>query len=152
MISTKIITSQKKRINKTMAVQQTYQRSNVFRDFDLSFNKHPLTGDLGVKTDINSINQSLKNLINTNFYDRLFQPEIGCNIRALLFAQADPITVSDLRQAITDTITNHEPRVDLLSIVIEDQSDLNTYLVQIIYRVNFRDEPVSLNVILERLR
>ena len=135
-----------------MAIQQTFQRSNVFRDFDLSFNKHPLTKDLSVKTDVNAINQSIKSLISTNFYERLFQPNIGCNIRGLLFEQADAITIADLRQAITDTITNHEPRVELIQLVVEDQSEKNAYLIQIIYRINYKEEPVTFNVILERLR
>jgi phage baseplate assembly protein W len=135
-----------------MSLQQTFQRTNVFRDFDLSFSKHPLTKDVGVKTDVNAINQSIKNLVSTNFYERLFQPTIGCNIRGLLFEQADSITISDIRQAITDTITNHEPRVQLLQVVVEDQSEKNSYLVQIFYSISYRDEPVTFNVILERLR
>lgn len=135
-----------------MSQQQTFQRSNVFRDFDLSFSKHPLTKDVGVKTDVNAINQSIKSLISTNYYERLFQPNIGCNIRALLFEPADPITIADIRQAITDTITNHEPRVELLRVAIEDQSEKNAYLIQIIYRINYKEEPVTFNVILERLR
>ena len=135
-----------------MAIQQTFQRSNVFRDFDLSFSKHPLTKDIGVKTDVNSINQSIKSLISTNYYERLFQPNIGCNIRGLLFEPADPITIADIRQAITDTITNHEPRVELLQVAIEDQSEKNAYLIQIIYRISYKEEPVTFSVILERLR
>ena len=118
----------------------------------MSFSKHPLTGDVGVKTDINSINQALRNLINTNYYDRLFQPTIGCNIRALLFEPADPITIADLRQAIKDTITNHEPRVTLSDINIEDLSERNQYNVRIVYFVNYKAEPIQLDVILERLR
>lgn len=135
-----------------MALQQTFQRSNVFRDFDLSFNKHPLQKDLSVKTDVNAINQSLRSLVNTNYYERLFQPEIGCNIRALLFEPADLITIADIRQAITDTIINHEPRVQLIQVVVEDQADNNTYLVKIIYTISYKTEPVVFDLILERLR
>lgn len=135
-----------------MATQHTFKRSNIFRDIDLSFSRHPLTNDVGVKTDVNAINQSLRSLVATNFYERPFQPEIGCNIRALLFEPADPITIADLRQAITDTITNHEPRVQLLDLVIEDLSDNNAYNVRIVYQINMTQDPVHLDVILERLR
>lgn len=135
-----------------MTQEQTFQRSNVFRDFDLSFNKHPLQKDVSVKTDVNAINQSLRSLINTNYYERLFQPDVGCNIRALLFEPADLITIADIKQAITDTITNHEPRVNLLELIVEDQSEANSYLVKITYTISYKNEPITFDLILERLR
>jgi phage baseplate assembly protein W len=151
-LSTRDVFSYLFQINTTMATSQTFQRSNIFKDFDMSFSKHPLTGDVGVKTDINSINQALRNLINTNYFDRLFQPLVGCNIRAILFEPADPITIADLRQAIRDTITNYEPRVTLSDIFVEDLSDRNQYNIRIVYFVNYKAEPIQLDVILERLR
>lgn len=135
-----------------MAQSQTFQRKNVFKDFDLSFSKHPLTGDLSTKTDVNAINQSLKSLVATNFYERPFNPETGCNVRGLLFELADDITIADVRQTLTDTITNFEPRVELIDLIVEDLSDSNAYLVKIIYRVSFKQEPVTFDVVLERLR
>jgi len=135
-----------------MATSHTFQRKDVFRDFDLSFNRNPLTNDIAVKTDINAINQSLRSLLNTNYYERPFQPRIGSNIKRILFEPADSITIADLKQAIRDTISNYEPRVNLFEVVIEDQSERNSYLVRIVYNINNREEPVSLAVILERLR
>ena len=135
-----------------MAVQQTFERKNVYKDFDLSFSRHPLTDDIGVKSDANAINQSLLSLVATNFYERPFQPQIGCNIRSLLFQPADPITVNDLRQAISETIGNYEPRVSLIDIFIEDRPDLNAYNLRITYRINNRNEASTLEVVLKRLR
>lgn len=135
-----------------MATSHTFQRKDVFRDFDLSFNRNPLTNDIAVKTDINAINQSLRSLLNTNYYERPFQPRIGSNIKRILFEPADSITIADLKQAIRDTISNYEPRVNLFEVVIEDQSERNSYLVRVVYNINNREEPVSLAVILERLR
>ena len=68
-----------------MATQQTFERKNLFKDFDISFSNNPITGDIGTKSDINAINQSVENLINTNYYERPFNPTFGCNIRGLLF-------------------------------------------------------------------
>jgi len=139
-------------INTEMATSQTFQRKNVFKDFDLSFSRHPLTNDIASKTDINAINQSIRSLLNTNYYERPFQPRIGSNIRKILFEPADPITIADLKQAIRETLGNYEPRVTLNSILIEDQSERNAYLIQISYTINSRQEPVQLAVVLERLR
>ena len=135
-----------------MTTLHTFQRKDIFKDFDMSFSKNPITNDIALKSDVNAINQSLRSLLNTNYYERLFQPRIGSNIKRLLFEPADPITIADLRQAIKDTITNYEPRVSLLQLMIEDQSDLNAYIIKIVYNINTRDEPVSLAVTLERLR
>lgn len=135
-----------------MANSQTFQRSKVFKDFDLSFSKNPVTNDISLKTDVNAINQSIKSLLNTNFYERFFQPKLGSNIKKILFEPADVITISDLKQAISDTISNHEPRVTISSIEIQDQSDRNAYFIRLIYKINNKEEPVVLSVVLERLR
>ena len=135
-----------------MARDQTFKRKNIYKDFDLSFNMHPLTRDVGVKLDANAINQSLKNLISTNYYERPFQPEVGCNIRSLLFELATPITVDDLRQAITETVNNYEPRVELQNVYIEDRVDINSYHVEIHYTINTEEELVKFTTVLQRLR
>lgn len=131
---------------------QTYNRSNIYKDIDFSFSRHPLTNDVAVKTDVNAINQSIKSLVNTNFYERLFRPDLGCNIRRILFEPADPITIADLRDAIKDTITNHERRVTLMNTIVEDNPERNSYNVRIVYKINVNDEIVALDSVLERLR
>ena len=133
-------------------VQQSFQRKNVYKDLDISFNLNPLTGDLGTKTDAAAINQSLKNLLNTNYYERPFNPTIGSNIKALLFELADPITINELRHAITQTITNYEPRVTIQDLIIEDNSERNAYNIRLVYRINTFREPFTLTYTLKRLR
>ena len=133
-------------------VNQTFQRKNIYKDFDISLSKHPLTNDVGVKTDINAINQSIRNLLYTSYYERPFQPLVGSNLRTILFEPADTITRNDLKQAITSIIGNYEPRVTLENLIIVDQSDKNAYRVTIVYKINMTQEPVELNVVLKRLR
>tara|TARA_X000001316_G_C922465_1_gene37960 strand:- start:13320 stop:13724 length:405 start_codon:yes stop_codon:yes gene_type:complete len=132
--------------------QQTFDRTNVYKDFDLSFTFNPLTGDIGSKTDVNAINQSIRNLINTNFYERPFKPEMGSNIRAILFEQADVITTLDLKQSITEVITNYEPRVTLQDVIIQDEPDKNAYNISIIYLINGQNNVAQFDTILKRLR
>lgn len=133
-------------------VNQTFQRKNLYKDFDLSMAVNPLTGDIGVKTDAAAINQSLKNLINTNFYERPFRPNIGTNLQRLLFEPADVITINELRYGIFETINNYEPRVELIEVDIEDYSERNAYRITIIYRINLQKEPVNFTYTLKRLR
>lgn len=135
-----------------MALQQTYERKNIYKDFDISFNLNPITGDIGTKTDVNAINQSLKNLVNTNLYERPFQPFLGCNIRGLLFELADPITMSDLKTAINETISNYEPRVSIIELRLDDLSDQNAYNIRLVYNILSSNTVNQFETILKRLR
>tara|TARA_R100001509_G_scaffold163910_1_gene139728 strand:+ start:841 stop:1248 length:408 start_codon:yes stop_codon:yes gene_type:complete len=135
-----------------MATQQTFERKNLFKDFDIDFSNNPLTGDVGSKSDINAVNQSVKNLINTNYYERPFDPTFGCNIRGLLFELADPITIEDLRGSIKETLQNHEPRIDIIGIIIKDLPDQNAYHINIQYNIISKNIISEFNTILKRLR
>ena len=135
-----------------MANQQIFQRKNIYKDFDISMSKHPLSNDVGVKTDINAINQSIRNLLYTNYYERPFQPLVGSNLRNILFEPADPITRNDLKQAITSIIGNYEPRATLVNLIVQDDPDRNSYRVTIVYKINIEQEPIELSVVLKRLR
>lgn len=132
--------------------QQTYERKNIYKDFDLSFTFNPLTGDIGTKTDVNAINQSVQSLINTNFYERPFNPELGSNIRAILFEPADIITTLDLKQSITQTLSNYEPRITLQDVIVQNNEDRNAYSISIIYRINSTNDVAQYDTILKRLR
>ena len=129
-----------------------FQRKTIYRDFDLSFSRHPLTNDVGVKTDANAINQSIRNLLFTSFYERPFRPEIGSNLRDILFEPADAITINDLKLSINNIISNYEPRATLIDLIVKDEADRNSYSVTIVYKINVEKEPIQLNVVLKRLR
>lgn len=135
-----------------MARQQTFEKKNQYKDFDISFSNNPITGDLGVKSDANAINQSLKTLVNTNYYERPFQPLLGCNIRALLFELADPITMNDLKTNISQVISNYEPRIAVQELRVDDLSDQNSYNVRIVYRILKSNTINTFDTILKRLR
>ena len=135
-----------------MAVQQKFQRKSVYKDFDLSLTRNPLTNDIGTKTDVAAINQSVKNIIQTNYYERPFQPDFGCNIRALLFEPADPITIADMRQVIFTALGNHEPRVTVTSVNIRDLVEQNSYHIEIGYQLVDAEKEDVASLILERLR
>ena len=135
-----------------MAQLQTYERKNLYKDFDISFSVNPIPGDLGTKTDANAINQSLKNIINTNFFERPFQPLFGGNIRALLFELADPITINDLKTNIESVIDNYEPRVAVDFVRVDDLSDQNAYHITIQYRIVKSSIVNTFETVLKRLR
>tara|TARA_B100000029_G_scaffold486456_1_gene540829 strand:- start:1079 stop:1591 length:513 start_codon:yes stop_codon:yes gene_type:complete len=105
----------------TRNVKSTSTRqSRKFRDLDLNFDRHPVTNDINVVEDAIAIKRSVRNLILTNFYERPFHPELGCGIRGLLFENYSPLMSVFLKRKIEEVLINHEPRIKLNSIVIND--------------------------------
>ncbi|MCG7944874.1 MAG: GPW/gp25 family protein [Candidatus Thiodiazotropha taylori] len=133
-------------------VQHTFQKKYLYKDFDISFNANPLTGDLGTKTDINAINQSLRSLIQTSYYERPFQPWVGSKIRKILFEPADYISMNDLKSSLEEVIGNYEQRVVITNLAVEDLSEMNAYKISITYQINTQTDPIYVDVVLKRLR
>ena len=127
--------------------------TRTFKDLNLNMTRHPVTGDIVSLKDVDAIKRSVRNLVNTNFYEKPFHPEIGCNVRAMLFEPISPITANRISNFIEDTITDFEPRVELSSISVNPQLDNNSYSVTVeFYIVNVDTELQTLDIILERTR
>lgn len=127
-------------------------RDSLFTDLDLAFVPNPVTGDINPLKDIEAIKKSVVNLILTNFYERPFQPEIGCGVRGLLFELADAITISDLEDAAKQVLENFEPRIIVLDITTSDDSDNNTYTMTIMFQIISTEQISEVTTVLERLR
>lgn len=112
-------------------------RKNLYSDIDNSFAIHPIYNDIRPILDIDSIRQSLKNLLLTNQYDRLFQPEIASDIRALLFENANMFTEFELQTKIERMIELHEPRISDYEVTVVDESDQNAYRVGITFQASY---------------
>lgn len=125
----------------------------IYKDLNLNFTRHPVTGDITKVTDAESVKRSVRNLVQTNHYERPFHPEIGSNVRATLFEPLTPITANVLTRQIEDVINNFEPRVEIDYIQATPNLDRNAYDVTISFFIlNAETELVELNVLLERLR
>tara|TARA_B100000902_G_scaffold316590_1_gene307951 strand:+ start:129 stop:572 length:444 start_codon:yes stop_codon:yes gene_type:complete len=135
------------------ATNNSDRNAQVFSDLNLNFVAHPLTGDITKLTNIEAVKRSVRNLINTNFYERPFHPEIGSDVRAVLFEPVSPIVESVLTRHVQDVITNFEPRVELVNVVSTADIDRNAYNVTIeFFVVNSPSGVQTVNVFLERLR
>jgi phage baseplate assembly protein W len=126
--------------------------SRQYRDLDLNFNIHPLKKDINKNLDEMAVINSIKNIVSTNFYEKPFQPDYGSNVRRLLFENLDIITASALERGIEQSITNFEPRVDLLSVRVFPDVENNGFKVEMQFSILNRSDPVTINFLLERLR
>jgi len=128
------------------------KRQRTFSDLDLNFTAHPVTGDVARLYDENAIKRSVRNLLQTNNYERPFHSEIGSQIRALLFEPASPILNTMLKRVITDTITTFEPRVVVNSVTVSSNADNNSLNVTLVFTIVNTVNPVTMNVVLQRTR
>ena len=91
--------------------------------------------------------------MNTNFYERPFHPEIGSDVRSILFEPVSPLIADVLKRYVEDVINNFEPRAELISVIVSPDIDRNAYGVTIeFYLVNSPSGLQSVNLFLERLR
>ncbi len=123
-----------------------------FADLDLNFAAHPVTGDINKHYDEMAIVNSVKNLILTNHYERLFNPDIGSNVRKLLFEPMDVITSTAIQRDIEQTLKNFEPRISVGSVSVVGNFDQGAYDVSLSFNIVNRMEPITINFILERVR
>ena len=123
-----------------------------YRDLDLFFSKKT-NKDLNKVTDIEAVKRSVRNLILTNTFEKPFHPEIGGNVRGLLFENMTPMTSAVIARKIEDTINNFEPRARLVGVKAQPDRDFNGYVVSVYFYVaNAPTELVELDTFLERLR
>ncbi len=125
---------------------------NRYIDLDLTFTRHPVKNDLVLSVDDKAVIRSVRNLILTNHYERPFHPEIGSNVRKMLFEPISPLTANYLQREIEDTIRNYEPRVRLQQVVVQTEPDSNAYSAIISFFINNNTAPTTINFVLQRLR
>jgi phage baseplate assembly protein W len=123
-----------------------------FIDLDLNFMIHPIRKDINTHKAEYAVINSVKNLILTNHFERPFQPEVGSNIRRLLFENVDVILAAQLEREIEETINNFEPRVQVSSIIATPAVDENGYKVIMEFFVINNPDPIKINFFLERIR
>ena len=127
--------------------------TRLYKDISLSFTRHPITGDIAKLTDADAVKRSVSNLINTDFYERPFHPEIGSDVRRTLFEPVDETTAMNLTTYIEEVIVNYEPRADLASVRVDADIDRNGYNIVIeFYLRNSEEGLISMDVQLQRLR
>jgi len=128
------------------------KKQSLFSDFHKDLTQNPISEDLALKRDEEAVKESLRNLILTNKGERLMQPLLGGNIRAMLFENNTPATIKFLQEQIKATIEEYEPRASLIDVTVQSSLDENTINVAIYFYINNIEQPITLTVFLERTR
>lgn len=123
-----------------------------FRDLNISFKPHPVTGKISSLKDEEAVKRALRNLILTNRFERPYKHLVGGNIAGKLFENMDGITEFEVQKDIEEAIANYEPRVELYNVFVDADEERNGLNVTIIFRLVNQTEPVTTDIFLERVR
>ena len=125
----------------------------TFKDLSITFKKHPVTNDLVQVKDKAAIVQAMTSLILTNKGERLFQPEIGCDVSGMLFEPLDFGTAGLIKSSIKETLDRFEQRISVNDILCTPDYNNNGYSVEVFYTIVGRDDqPIGIQFFLERTR
>ena len=127
--------------------------SQGFKDISMTFQRHPLTDDLIALKNEQAIARSLRNIVFTTPGEKFFNQNFGSRISKSLFENIDDISGSLIVDEIRQSITNYEPRVDLLDVKAEPNFDNNEFNVRIVYNIVGVDVPTQdLQFVLQQTR
>ena len=124
----------------------------IYSDIDFTFLPKPVVKDIALSYDTQAIIRSIRNLLLTNYYERPFNPELGSDIRALLFEPVDSVFGAAIERRLLDVVNNYEPRVSIESVVAIPAPDENGYKVILTFFIVNLPNPITINFFLERIR
>ena len=128
------------------------KKISIYSDFKKDLSISPLSNDIALFKDEDSVKESLKNLVLTDRGERLMQPNLGGNVRQMLFENMTPAGLKLIEEQIRTTIELHEPRAEVIDVIVNGSLDNNTVKVTIKYFITNQEQPVELDVFLERTR
>ena len=131
---------------------QSKRSSRIYKDLNLDFQQNTATKDIQKMLDVESVKRSVRNLINLNHYEKPFHPQIGSNLRGMLFEIISPQMTHFIGKQIELLIKNYEPRCRLVQVRNLPDLDRNGYFVSINFYVQNHPTPVIVESFLERLR
>jgi hypothetical protein len=131
---------------------QQDRKTQIYSDFLSNLNPHPVAKDIVKYVNEQAVAKSIRNLMLTNRRERFFQPDLGSNIRSLLFEPMGSDTAQLIISFIRQTLENYEPRAKILNIQAVPDYDNNLYQVKVVFMVINKQEPVTVDVTLDRVR
>ncbi len=126
---------------------------NIYTDVDLSFVRHPLTGDIPVLKDEIAIKRSLRHLILTNMGDKPWNPESVTGMRDLLFDNINIVILDAIRSRIEFIIETGEPRIKVLNVSVTENINIPDELdVEITFEIINLNREFTTKVNLQKVR
>jgi phage baseplate assembly protein W len=128
------------------------KKVDLYADLRKDLAISPISNDLTVLKNDDAVKDALKNLLLTDRGERLMQPNLGGNIRAMLFENLTPAILTMIKTQIEETVKLYEPRAELIDVTVAADMDSDNVSANITFYVRNQEQPITLDVILERTR
>ena len=135
-----------------LTTRKTTQSDPVFTDFYNNFNIHPQNKRLALHTDEQAVRRSMRNILQTNTTERLFNPEFGGGLRRFLFEDISVMTSDLIKDAVFDSITKYEQRARIIDVLVVSNEFAHSYEVSVYYEIINNANPQTLQLTLYRVR
>ena len=126
--------------------------TKLYSDIDFAFTRKPVTNDVALSYDAQAVIRSIRNLLLTNHYERLWNPDLGSNLNALLFELISPLTAESLKREVKMIIQNYEPRARVNEVIVTPMPDKNAYNLYLSFFLENATIPTTITLLLERNR
>ena len=130
----------------------TLKKDELYSDLFVNLDRHPGKKDLVRAVNEAAVKRSIVNLLLTDNDERLYQPNVGANLKYLLFEPADSQTLSLLRDHIMNCLDKYEPRIRVLDLQLQTSPDEYQINVTLKFALVNTANPVVLNLVLNRVR
>lgn len=139
-------------ITRADRITTTTVQDQIYSDFLTDMVPHPVSKDVLRFVNEQAVIRSIKNLVLTDQGERLYQPDLGSNIKRMMFEPMVESTAEILSQYIQETIDVYEPRAKVLEISVVPDYNNNLYAVTLSFMIINKEDPVTLNITLDRVR
>jgi len=127
-------------------------QERLYADLNLRMTIHPNKNDIIPLTDTDAVKQAVRNIVLTNFGEKLFRPNFGGHITRYLFENVNQFTALAIQTGIEDILRSFERRISNVRVEVIDNSDANEYIVTIHFRLINTTVSQSVSFGLNRLR
>jgi len=140
-----------------MAIKDTSRKpyiqdndTNVKIGIDLPIRRDDVLGGYfaSTSTTIEAVKNNIRNLLNTNEGERLFQPNLGLDLRSILFEHITTENLVGVQNAIMDKFEFWLPFVEVRNIEVlsrDDTTDIAANEIRVKILFNIKQDPNTLD-------
>lgn len=135
-----------------MATPLTKNQDVLYADLRKDMLLNPVNSDVSRYIDEQAVKEAIKNILLIDRGEKLFNPNFGGGLRNLLFSNITLGLDEIIRKNIESSLKSYEPRARILGVKVRFANNTNSAELTIIFTIINRQEPITLNLILDRAR
>ncbi len=103
------------------------------------------SGGIALVSHEREIEQAIRIIMTTYPGERPMRPRFGCPLRDFMFRSADNSTATELALVVKSAVTQWEPRVDVVDVLVEpDPIERNRLDIEVIYAIKHTNDERNL--------